>query len=44
MDPSNDIQTTQLPIDIKLETPEQPTPPKPDKPKQSFKCLVCGKS
>lgn len=42
--PSNDIQTTQLPIDSKLITSEQPTPPKPDKPKQSFKCLVCGKS
>lgn len=43
MEPPNDIQTTQLPIDNKLETPEQPTP-KPEKPKQSFKCLVCGKS
>jgi hypothetical protein len=42
---STNIQTTQLPTEEdKPKAAEQPVPPKPDKPKQTFKCLVCGKS
>lgn len=41
--PAN-IQITQLPIEAEPKATEQPVPPKPDKPKQTFKCLVCGKS
>lgn len=44
MEPSNDIQATQLSIEDKQNEPEPSAPLKPDKPKQTFKCLVCGKS
>lgn len=41
---SANTQTTQLPPEAEPKASEQPVPPKPDKPKQTFKCLVCGKS
>lgn len=44
MELSDNIQTTLLPIEDKPKALEKPVPPKPDKPKQTFKCLVCGKS
>jgi hypothetical protein len=44
METSTNIQTTQLEVEEMAQPTDQPVPPKPEKPKQSFKCLVCGKS
>lgn len=44
MEPSHEIQATPEPLEEGLKVAEKPVPPKPDKPKQTFKCLVCGKS
>lgn len=44
MEPSSNIQATEPSPEDRPEGLEQSVPPKPDKPKQSFKCLVCGKS
>lgn len=44
MEPSSNVEATQLPPEDKPEAVDQPVPPKPEKPKQTFKCLVCSKS
>lgn len=44
MEPSTNIQTTQLEGEEMAQPTDQSQPPKPEKPKQTFKCLVCGKS